>query len=621
MATLRTVQSRANIFAKSTRTVQARARIGFATQTAQAKANIRLPLPATDGGSVYQVIGWNVEDDLTSLCRTFNVRLKGKADLQVGSPITIKGGYDNNNVTLVNGIVDEVVLDTATNSLETIVQGRDSGARELQSIRTTFSIPSEPPLAMPLAKGVIGNAVGISGLTVGSLDFLDYPLFATYTAIGRTAPEVIAELVQPFNQFPSQQYHTRIANRLVSVVAVNYNQISGFGGFVSVPRSLIYRMQRRQLLYLDQPRLNEIQQIVIRGAAYTVPKTNLGTVTKNEYFRTTEMQEIAQGVQGQVIAPGDSVQTGANPAAYQEVVTEVSTSSTVYGDKLLNNTEEIVVNGVLTTRTTERYWYTEPGNITPAGGPVALDAASLVNQSTSPSADALLFMTSIVRSGLVASGSGTVFQDLERSVRECFYDAAGNLACEATTTQSYDTSLLQWKLAEMSVRTHAEATSGAVRTQLLNLQYDGTVFEFNNSATQVVAGGRPSTTQRGSRRSVITVQAQSPFGELDGSGNPIDPGTGLFTWSYESPYLGQSMCDVVFGNAVEEKSLQLTNPRWEQVDLECPLLPHVYAGQILQVEVTTGTFLTYILDTVAHQFESNQAATRLSGRRITTTPL
>lgn len=634
--TVQTVQAKANIRARTTQAAQGKANIrGVSTQTGlvkarvtakqqkqpQSKANIRLPLPATDGGSVYQVEEWSVEDELTSFTRTFNVRLKGKANLQVGSPITIKGGYDNNNVTLINGIVDELVLDTTPNALETLIQGRDNGARELQSIRTTFTIPSEPPLAMPQAHGIISLAIGLAGMTPGALDFLDYPVFSTYVSIGKTALEVISELVQPFNQFPSVQYHTRVRDRIVSVVNVNYQNVTGLGGDVQIPRSLIYRMERRQLLYLDQPRLNEIQLIIIRGAAYTEPKTNLGTVVKNEYFRTVGMQEVKQGVQGQVSESGDAIQTGANAAAYQEVDTEISSSQTFYGDKLLTSDEQVVVNGALTAETLERYWYVEPGSIQTGGGPATLDAPSLTTQSASPSESALLFMSSIIRSGLVETSSGTIFQEVERSVRQCFYDSNSNLACEATTTETFDTTALQWKLSEMNVRTHAETTSGAVRTQLLNLQYSGTQFEFNTADTQVVAGGRPNTSQRGSRRSVITIQAQSPFGEIDSGGNPIDPGTGLFTWNYESPYLNQSMCDLIFAAANVEKTLQLTKPNWEQIDLECPLLPMVYAGQLVQVEISIGVFIPYIVDSINHNFTANQATSRLVARRITTTPL
>lgn len=607
------VQARANIHGRTTQTVQVKANITPRQQRATTpKANIRAPLPATDPSGVYTVESWEISDELTSVSPTFSVRFKGSPSISVGGNVSIAGGYDNNNVQLIRGVVDDVTTATTPDSIEVTVTGRSSGARELQGTVVTFTVPASPPAyVVNTAHDVVKVAGGGAQLPIGQIDFPDYFIFAPFAAIGKTVLEVAAELAQPFNQFASRQFHTRIGRDGLAVYGVDYTAPSAG---ITIPRSLIYRMQRRQRAYLEPPILKNVEALIVRGASWTVPKTNLGTVTKNEYFRTVSMAEVGGGLGGQVPAPGDNVQPSANSGALQQIVTEISSSQTLYGDKLLDSDEQVVVNGTLTAETLERYWYIEPGTILTGGGPAQLDAPTLISQSANPSADSLLFMTSILRFGLVDTGNGIVFQEIEQSVRQCFYDSRGNLACEATTTAEYDTTALEWKITEMNVRTHAETTSGATRTQFLNLQYTGSLFEFNTADTQVVAGGRPNTTQRNSRRAVTTVQAQSPFADLDAQGHPIDVGAGLVTWTYESPYLDQHTCDFVVSYAEAELPRQLLN--WDEIEIECPLLPNAFAGIGLSVETSTGVFTPYVAEEVIHNFEANRATSRVVGKRL-----
>jgi hypothetical protein len=218
---------------------------------------------------------------------------------------------------------------------------------------------------MPAAHQIIHEVAGFMGLTVGHIDFPDYRSVQQLPRIGKRGLDIVSELAEPWNQFASVQYVTQVRDRTLSVVKVDWASPTT-GGYV-IRRGQHSQQQIMQEAYLDQPRLNEVQKIIIRGAAYTKPKLDLGLTTRTEYFRNITTQSVGRSIGGQVTASGDTVATNFNPGVSKEVVTETSSVELLYGDKVLNREETVYVDDELTSRTRERFWYFEPA-FSPATG-------------------------------------------------------------------------------------------------------------------------------------------------------------------------------------------------------------------------------------------------------------
>lgn len=652
--TSQTVQAKASIRATTTRTAQAQARIRTTSlQTAQAKASITnkqqvqitakaaIDTPETVNDS--QMRSWTISDTFGAISREFNLETRGTVNAQAGNEVLIYGGYDQRRILLLDGIIDEAQKSSQTDDQFTVCTGRDAGAREIQSLTLTKVWNVVPPTSVTgvippagvstwTAHDIIRDAASVMGLSVGALEFPNYYLYSSFVAVGQTLLSIIQELVQPFNQFARIQYVTQVHSRLLSVIKVDWTAPRS-GGYV-VSRSQHSNQVRRQTVYLDQPRLNEIQKIIIRGAAWVTPKLDLGLTVRVEYNRNTVMAEVANGLLGQVPAAGDAIVKNANSGAYlTEVTTETTVTETLYGDKVINRDEKIVINGNLSSRTQERYWYFEPGTSLlnhQSPQPDHVDVDTFITQSTAPSANALLYLVHTRRSGYidvsyrtddglgnVTTVSGTLFREVFRNLTQYNYDSTGSVSCENNSTQEYDASAGTWGLTTHTSRTHSQTTAGSVRTTLLNFVFEDSKFKIAAADTQQVGGARPILNQTGGRQAVITHQAQSPQGEVDAAGNVIDPGNGFFIWSFENPYMGQDTTDLVYQLALDEQAFQLLGYKWDEVEFESIFNPNLFIGQSVPVEVESGVFKDYIVEQVTHRFSSGEARTTGNAKRLT----
>ncbi len=613
-------------------------------QLVQAKATIDTPETIPDS----QVSSWSISDTFGAISREFTIECRKEVNVQVGNEVIIRAGYDQNRILMLDGIIDEAQKSRNANDLFTSATGRDAGAREIQTLKITKTWQSVPPKSIsglnpppPTILGAVSNwsahdvirdAASLMGLQVGALEFPNYFLYTSYVAIGQTLLSILQELVQPFNQFSRIQYVTQVHSKVLSVVKIDWNN-PAVGGY-QVKRSQTSGMVRRQTLYLEQPRLNEIEKIIIRGAAWTTPKVDLGTTIRIEYNRNTVMAEVGTALGGQVPLAGDDVVTNANNAAYfQQVTTETTVVETLFGDKVLNRDEQVVINNDLSTHTRERYWYYEPGtafvNVDPPS-PLHGDVATFLTQSLSPSENALLFMVHSRREGYIdysfksddglgniTTITGTVFREKERHITQYNYDANGNITCENNSTQEYDTALGAWGLTSHTTRTHSQTTGGSVRTTLLNFVFEDSKFKILVTDVQQVGGGRPRINSPASRQNVLTHQSQSPQGEVDKAGNVIDPGAGFFTWTFENPYMGQYVCDIVYQLALDEQVFQLTEPKWDEIEFESVLNPNIFIGQTVQIEEESGVFKSFIVEQVTHRFNTSSAHTTGNAKRLT----
>jgi hypothetical protein len=371
---------------------------------------------------------------------------------------------------------------------------------------------------------------------------------------------------------------------------------------------------RSQRLYLEDPRLNEVEFFVIRGASWTTPKLDLGTTTKIEYFKSEATVEVQQSIGGVVQAPGETTVVTTNTAITKTVVTETTIISECYGDKVLNRTEEILIDDELCSRTLERYWYFEPGDsvlLVPA------DVDTFLVQSASPSSAALLWQVHTKRSGLIDRNGGVQFDEVFRSVTQYYYTEEQEVGLEINTTQEFDEDTGRWGIVNHATRTHSQVTGGNVRTTLLNFTFEDSRFKIASADTQNVGGTRPKPNAPASKQDLLTHQAQAPQGELDDDLEPIDLGEGHYIWSFESPYIGQSVCDDLYAETLRERTFQQAGYRWEDLQFDGILNPNLRAGQPLSVEVEEGEFEDYWLVDVQHKFTWNRATSSGTARRLT----
>lgn len=374
-----------------------------------------------------------------------------------------------------------------------------------------------------------------------------------------------------------------------------------------------------QEAYLDQPRLNEVQLIVIRGAAWTRPRCAvLGTQVRTEYFRNVVTEEVNEAIAGQVTAPSDTLVTQANAATTKEVTTEQTVVETVYCDKVLNRVDSLYVDDELTERSTERFWYYEPGAVQ---SNISADAETFVIQSGSPSENALLYMAHTKREGWKERDGVTRFLEIFRQTTQYYYDLEQQVACEQTTTQEFDEDLGTWGITVHASRTHCQLSGGTVRTTLQSFTFEDSKYQLTSADVQNVGGTRPSVNHAASRQSVLTFQAQAPQGDIDDEGNPIDPGENLYTWTYENPYIGQEVCDTLYELAQEEKEFQLSGAKWETVACDGVLNPNINVGRPVSIEREDATFRDYWMEDLTHTYSSNFAGTSGTGRRLTTEDL
>lgn len=580
-------------------------------QTIQAK--VLIGIAETFAGGLVE--SWEISDEFGSLSRQFSLSATEIHNLQPGNAVRIEAGYDFSHVTLIDGIIDDTSLSVDPLDDKVAATGRDEKTIELQALVINRVWTSVPPKSMPRAHQVIREAAEIVGIRIGVLEFPDYDLYATFHALGQTVPQIIATLAEPFNQFARLQYVTQIRNGVLSVVKVNWTAPAAGG--TQLTRHQHATQTRKQTLYLEQPRLNEVERIIIRGASWTTPKLDLGLTTQIEYFRNTTTEEVSQTLRGQVTAPGDAIVSGAPDAAFTlQVVTEETITSLLYGDKVLEREHEIMKNDELVSRTRDRFWYYEPDtlhfDIVPTG-----DVDTFIVQSLSPSETALLHMVHSKTEAFVDIDGVKVFRERSREIVEYQYDEDGNVACENKATQEFLPEEGRWDVAEHTSRTHSQITGGAVQTTRQNFIFEDSKFVLDQSDRQLIGGTRPRLNDGPARRALITHQAQAPQGELDEEFQPIDFGEGFLTWQYESPYIGQAVCDQVYQLALDEREFQRQGYRWEELPFDGILNPNLWVGQSVSVEIAEGEFRDYIVQTVSHRFGTDQALTSGSARRLT----
>jgi hypothetical protein len=610
----RSIQARANIRTTGTQTIQLR---GAITRQELVSVQLRAAIeePETELDTILNT--WSVQDNFETYARQFSGTAADIGCLQVGNEISIKAGYDTDRVTVIKGYIDRVTKNRTVGNRSYQVTGRDIGGRELDSYRITKRWESTPTKDMVKAHKIIRDVAGFMGLTVGHIDFPDYDLYNDYVSIGKRGLDIVSELAEPWNLFARVQYISQVRDKTLSVVKVDWeNPITG--GYV-IRRGQHSQQQISQELYLDQPRLNEVQLIIIRGAAWTRPRCEVvGTEIRTEYFRNVATVEVNSSIAGQVTAPSDTLVTNSNRGAMKEVTTETTTVETVYCDKVLNRVETIYVDDELTARTTERFWYYEPGTIQSI---IPADTDTFVIQSLTPSEDALLYMAHTKREGLTDRNGGTRFLEVLRQVTQYYYDEEKQVACEQTTTQEFDEDLGQWGISKHASRTHSQITGGSVRTTLQSFTFEDSRYKLSSADIQNVGGTRPSINHASSRKNVLTYQAQSPQGDVDDDGNAIDPGEGLYTWSYENPYIGQAVCDTLYALAQEEKTFQLSGAKWEIITFDGVLNPNINVGRPVEIEREDATFENYIVEDLSHQFGTDFAGTGGTAKRLTTEDL
>jgi Concanavalin A-like lectin/glucanases superfamily len=618
------LQMRGNIRGVQVQTVDMRARILRVPPTLQMRANLAEPETVADG----IIDAWEISDNFGEFSRQFSLTATEIATFAPGNEVRIKAGYDENRITLINATTDQVTVQTGTDNVKVSVSGRDAGAREIASIRITKTWDSTPPKTMPTAHQVITEASAAAGLGIGVLDFPNYSLYQPFVAIGRTVLEIVSELAEPFNQFARVQYVTEIRDRLLSVRKLDYLNVPS-GGY-QLTREEHASQGRVQRLYLDDPRLNEVDFFVIRGASWTTPKTDLGSTTKIEYSRTVATEEVQASIVGVVQAPADVSVVTTSAAITKDVITETTVVSLCYGDKVLTQTHEEVIDDVLSSRSIERYWYFEPGENVRS---ISADTDLISLQSATPSSAALLWVIHSKRWAhvdrgttetfvndrhtLTQVGAATVFIEKFREVTQYYYNDSHEVITEVHTTQSFDEDTGRWGIANHDTRTHSQVTGGNVRTTLLKYTFEDSRFKLDTADVQNVGGTRPKPNAPASKMDVVTHQAQAPAGEVDADGEPIDFGEGHYIWSFEHPYIGQSVCDDLYAETQRERDFQLAGYRWEELQFEGILNPNIRTGQPLSIEVADGVFKDYWAVSVQHQFTWNHAATSGTARRLT----
>lgn len=611
---VRSIQTRANIRTTQTQTIQLRGSITN-QQLRQFQSMAAIEEPETDLDE--SLVTWSVQDQFETYSRQFSGTATDINCFQVGNEVNIKAGYDTRRVTLINARIDRVTKVRTPGNRAYQVSGRDNGSRELETFRITKVWKSEPITSMPKAHQIIREVAGFMGLVVGHIDFPDYDLYNSYVAIGKSGLGIVSELAEPWNQFARIQYVTQVRDRVLSVVKVDWQNPPAAG--YTIRRGQHSQQQILQEAYLDQPRLNEVQLIIIRGAAWTRKACEvLGTQTRTEYMRNVVTAEVHNAIAGQVSAPGDTVVIGANRGATRESVQETTTVETVYCDKVINRVETLYVDDELTERTTERFWYYEPGLIQSV---IPADVDTFIVQSATPSEEALLYMAHAKREALIDRGGTVQFLESLRQTTQYYYDEESQVACEQSTTQEYDEDLGTWGITKHASRTHSQITGASVRTTLKSFTFEDSRYKLSSADIQNVAGTRASINHASSRKNVLTFQAQSPQGEIDADGQPIDPGEGYYTWTYENPYIGQSVCDTLYALAQEEKLFQLSGAKWETVNFDGILNPNINVTRPLSIEREDETFRDYWVEEVSHQFSTDFAGSTGTGKRLTTEDL
>lgn len=631
----------------------------MSTQTVQLLSRIEEPHANADA-IAYE---WEVTDSFGEFSRAFSINYRATHGLQPGDQVDLAAGYDTNRLTLCSGLVDEVTKTTDPGAVNFVASGRDLGAREIASVKITntwVSIPGDtalnvPPITditqqvafptypsspMPTAHQIIFDVAKAIGCGIDVLEFPNYALYNTYVAVGKTLLEIVQELTDPWNLFARVQYMPVIRNKRLSVLKIDW-QNPPTGG-CSITRSYLSQVSRHQTLYLDAPRLNEVSYFVIKGAAYKKLAPNLGIQTTIEYQRNKAQTDTNNTFAGQVndLTGGGTVTPVSQPGQSADVVVETVTITRSYCDKVLTRdqktysnshgvavgiTEESTSGLTLIHENKESFFYINGGDpslqIAPDqfnGTDIPMNPDDVQVYSQAPDQNSLLWIATSKQWGFQDNAAGqSTFQEIQRDITQYYYDLHQQVAQEVTASQKLDDATNQWGVTTLTIRNHSQITGNTVRTNFNTFTFDNSIFKLSVADHQTVAGVRPDFRTVSPRGCVVTVQAQSPQGEVDQAGHVIDPGQGKFIFTYSNPYLGQSETDTIYANALVEQAFQLEGWKWEDLSFEGPLNPALHQGKPISLELESGTFVDCVVLEVKHLFSTNEARSVGTARRLT----
>jgi len=541
---------------------------------------------------------WEVSDDLGSASRGFNVQMGGSGQLQIGSPVVITAGYDEDRVTLIRGEATTVQQTITPSGAIFNVQGEDLGISEILQTPITFVWEARPPSVLPRAHAILREAAAQIGVNIGSLAFPDYPLYASYVAHQKSLFQIVQDLMEPWNVFASIQHFPDVRDKVLSVLRVDWANPPNTGYAVTRARHSQHQISQRK--YDDQPRLAHVIGIEIRGAAYTQPRPDLGPERRYNYVNRRINRELLESVAGTY---EDFVWLEIYTLEEREEGKVILTEERHYQTVL--DSGGFSTGSTLLKRIITNYEYYHPEaalNELVAFEPITLRTA-------------ILWSTIEEREEL-QNGN---FDLVQRTFKQYFHNDDGEQIAEQESVQEYDTAAGRWKPARVVLRTHSQTHSSGVRTQISAYLVDP---DNDNELTtdfvdsQLVGGQLPTANSQLGRDEVQSIQVVFPPLPLV-NGIPTEGRRSSNAWIYENAYIGSSEAQQIFDLATQEQELQLTPVRWETVNFDGTFDPNLWAGQPLQVEVAPDIFVSYWIESVQHRFDVNGGRTSGTARRLT----
>lgn len=615
-----TLSMRASIRARVARTMQMRARIlnlgpSGSQRTMQMRATIEEATTLADGVAT----SWELTDSIGEFSRGLALQTTGRAGFQVGDTLTLYAGYGTRRVKIFHGEIDDISRDLTTDQEAWTFTLREVGAIAAQARQITYvdggfaktinygSLFPDPTNDIPAtnASGVVIALAGQIGLTVSG-GVPSYPLFGHVEFRNQNLIGAAQQLAEPLNLFPSQQYYPRLRDGAFEMLFANWLQPPS-NGYV-VTRSRIKHLTRKQTRYVESPNLVGLF-LQVKGASVSVTiQDQLGFQTRVEYLKTVK--------QADATTPS-AANTGVTPFTQENVTVEYISTEELWGDKVLTHTSETYSDQGgpmrLVAREVETTLYIEPTN---SAGFLAIEQAS-----AGPSVVALPLQVNSVTSGIDESDSQ--FKDLQITQTEYLYDVQFRLAGEKTTVTVFNTTTQHWELDSVQWRPQSVTTAGSVRISRFIFTPSGQGLTLGSLDRQQVGGSRPDPASASAQGTVVTTQITVPAAQVTftGGGEPVvinipSPIQGV--WSYENGALGQGTCGEIYLRAVAEQALQTAGTyHWDEYTVDGVLDPNLLSGMAVRLEVDPGQFVDLIVESVKHTYNTNEALTSFTAKRLT----
>lgn len=574
------------------------------TQIVSARAQIQEPVTLDDT----QIETWSVSDRLGNFSQGFDVTTRVLGQLRRGNEVTIYAGYEGSRIKLITGVIETTGKGRRHGDDTFNANGRNAGAKEYSSVPITRVWESTPPTITPLAHDIVREASAAIGLSVGVLEFPNYPLYNSFNAVGKTIVQIVQELLEPWNQFKRVEHVGIIRDHELSVIKIDWANPPDTGYVVA--QRFHSDQQINEEDYLDSPRLNEVSDILVRGATWTRQKDDIGQEIFIEYNNQHVDRQIIEEKAGTY---GQFVQMEIESTTIVEQGKVLTRVETQY--RSITNQQTGNVSGWnIHQRITEENIYFIPNSA--IRGQEAFNIPTL--------AEALLAATVTVREGWDTSEVDEgVFQEVERTITELFYNENDEVTVEVSTSQARNQETGAWEPSTVEVRTHSKTTSGTVRTQLTIVSVDNEQANANlklltqSVSRQSTGGEKPSLNNPSARGDLISRQEQYPPALTDSDGNPIDQGDGRLTWTYENAYLGPQEVQKIYEDAVAERAFQAKNPGWERIPFQSSMNPNLYAGMPVRIEIAEDVFQSYWVEDVRHSWTPTLATTSGMAARLT----